>query len=68
LIKIGLSSLTFGTSSVSTVSYNSRFCCFGNVDDNDGGNGGKFRRFLVNDDDKRGTVSKCLEISIDDNV
>jgi hypothetical protein len=66
LINIGLSSLTFGTSSVSTVSYNCRFGCLGNEDDNDGGNGGKFRRFRVTDDAKRGTVSKCLEISIDD--
>ena len=68
LIKIGFNSFTLGTSNVSTVSNKSRFCCLGNEDDRDGGNGGKFRRFRVSEDAKRGTVSKCREISMDDNV
>lgn len=69
LIKMGFNSFTLGTSRVSTVSYNCRFGCLGNDDDNKGpGRGGRFRLLRVIDDDKRGTVSKCRETSIDDNV
>ena len=68
LIKIGLSSLTLGTSSVSTVWYNCRLDCLENDEENDGGSGGRFRRLRVSDDERRGTVSKCLDTSIDDNA
>ena len=65
LIKIGLSSLTLGTSSISTVVYSCPLNCLGNEDDNEGGNGGRFRRFRVSDDESRGTVSKCRDTSME---
>ena len=65
LIKIGLSSLTLGTSSVSTVWYN---CRLENDEENDGGSGGRLRRLRVNEDDRRGTVSKCRDTSIADSA